>query len=52
MKWLTQLIARSRRYEDLSVSIQEHIEEKVEELMKGGMPGEEAMRTARRSSEI
>ena len=48
MKWLKQLFARRRRYEDLSVSIHEHLEEKIEELMEAGMSAEEATRTARR----
>jgi hypothetical protein len=39
---------RSRRYDDLSVSIKEHLEEKIEELMGDGMSQEEAERTARR----
>jgi len=48
MKWLARLFARRRRYDDLSASIQEHLEEKIEELMQAGMPREEAMRAARR----
>ena len=48
MKWLKQLFPRRRRYEDLSVSIQEHFEEKIEELIDAGMSGEEASRAAMR----
>ena len=48
MKWMEQLFARRRRYEDLSVSIQEHFAEKVEELMEEGMSSDEAMRAAKR----
>ena len=48
MKWLTQLFSRRRRYDDLSVSIQEHLEEKIEELMEDGLSREEATRRARR----
>jgi predicted permease len=48
-KWLTHLLARRRRYEDLSASIQEHLEEKIDELMEAGMPRAEAMRVARRA---
>jgi len=48
MKWLTQLFSRRRRYDDLSVSIQEHLEEKIEELMDDGLSREEATRRARR----
>ena len=39
---------RGRRYEDISVSIQEHIDEQVDELMEDGMSREEAERRARR----
>ena len=42
------LLSRRRRYTDLSVSIEEHIQEKIEELMEGGMLREEATQTARR----
>ncbi|HTF65839.1 MAG TPA: ABC transporter permease, partial [Edaphobacter sp.] len=48
MRWLRQLFSRARRYDDLEVSIQEHLEEMIEELMEGGMDREEAERTARR----
>ena len=48
MSWLTQLLSRRRRYEDLTVSIHEHIAEKAEELMDGGMSRVEAEQTARR----
>jgi predicted permease len=48
MQWLTQLFSRRRRYDDLSSSIHEHIEERAEELMEEGMPREEAERAARR----
>jgi predicted permease len=39
---------RNRRYDDLSVSIQEHIDERTDELMEEGMSRDEAERTARR----
>lgn len=48
MRWLKHLFARRSRYEDLSVSIREHFEEKVEELMEAGMSSEEAIHAARR----
>jgi hypothetical protein len=48
MQRLKQLLSRGRRYNDLSVSIREHLEEKIEELMEDGMSKEEATRTARR----
>ena len=48
MSWLRQLFSRRRRYDDLTVSINEHIAEKAEELMDGGMSQVEAEQTARR----
>ena len=48
MGWLTQLFTRRRRYDDLSVSIQEHLAEKTEELMEDGLSREEATLRARR----
>ena len=48
MKWPLQIFSRSRRYDDLSVSIREHIEEKTEELIDEGMPRKEAEQRARR----
>ncbi len=48
MRWLSELFSRKRRYDDLSASIREHIEERAEELIDGGMPRVEAEKTARR----
>jgi predicted permease len=48
MNWLKQLFTRRRRYDDLSVSIQEHLDERIDELMEEGMPRKEAERTSRR----
>ena len=48
MRWFAQLFSRRRRYEDISVSIQEHIEERTEELMTDGVPRAQAEQTARR----
>jgi predicted permease len=42
------LVFRNRRYDDISVSIQEHIDERIDELMEEGMSRNEAERTARR----
>jgi predicted permease len=39
---------RNRRYDDISVSIQEHFEERIDELMEEGMSRDEAERSARR----
>jgi PadR family transcriptional regulator PadR len=48
MKVLSRLLSRRRRYDDLSVSIQEHIQERTEELIAEGMPPNLAGQTARR----
>ncbi|MGE5324291.1 MAG: ADOP family duplicated permease [Actinomycetota bacterium] len=48
MSWLTQLFSRRRVYTDLSDEIREHLREKVEELMAGGLPRQQAEETARR----
>ena len=48
MRIFGRIFSRQRRYTDLSVSIHEHLEEKIEELMDGGMERKEAERTARR----
>ncbi|HWE85027.1 MAG TPA: ABC transporter permease [Terracidiphilus sp.] len=42
-------VFRRRRYEDLAVSIEEHIALKAEELMEAGMPRAEAEQAARRA---
>ncbi len=42
------LFGRRRRFDDISVSIREHIEERAEELMEDGMAPEQAMQTVRR----
>lgn len=47
MGWLVQLFSRRRRYDELSQSIHEHIEEKIADLTDRGMTREEAERTAR-----
>ena len=48
MQWLNNLFSRRQHYDDLSVSIREHLEERVEELMENGMPRPEAEQKARR----
>jgi predicted permease len=48
MQILKRLFDRRRRYDDLSASIQEHIEERTEELVEEGMPHGQASQTARR----
>ena len=49
MSWLKQLFSRRRLYEDLSEEIREHIDEKTEELVGGGMSRKEAGAAARRA---
>jgi len=48
MKSLDKLFSRQRRYDDLSVSIQEHIAEKTDELIDEGMSRAQAQQRARR----
>jgi predicted permease len=48
MNWVKQLFSRRRLYGDLSEEIQQHLEEKIEELVAGGMSRKEAKYAARR----
>jgi predicted permease len=48
MGWLRQWFTRRRRYDELSESIREHLEEKIANLSDRGMTQEEAERAARR----
>jgi predicted permease len=48
MGWLQQLFSRRRRYDELSESIREHLDEKIADLMDRGMSQEDAERSARR----
>src|SRR5882762_5336570 len=48
MNWFKQLFSRRHLYDDLSREIQEHLEEKIEELIDSGIPRKEAAATARR----
>jgi predicted permease len=48
MRNLTSFFHRNRRYDDISVSIHEHIHERADELVDEGMSREEAEQTARR----
>src|ERR1700737_4724573 len=48
MKWFKQLFSRRRLYDDLSEEIQQHLQEKTEELVASGMPRKEATASARR----
>jgi predicted permease len=48
MMWLKRLFSRRRLYGELSEEIREHLEEKIEELVVGGMSRKEAAYAARR----
>ncbi len=48
MIWLKQLFTRRRRYDELSETIREHLDEKIADLMDRGMTREQAERAARR----
>jgi predicted permease len=48
MQVLSKLFSRTRRYDDISVSIREHIEERTEELIEEGMARKQAEQAARR----
>ena len=47
--FLSSLFGRRRRYDDVAVSIEEHLAEKVEELVEEGVPREQAEQAARRA---
>lgn len=48
MSWLRRIFFRRRIYGDLSEEMRSHLEEKIEELVAGGMPRKEATYAARR----
>jgi predicted permease len=48
MQAFNSLFGRRRRYDDLSISIQEHIQERTDELVEEGMPRAQAEQSARR----
>src|SRR5256886_1265757 len=48
MSWIKRLFSRRRIYCELSEEIREHLEEKIEELVAGGMSRKEATYAARR----
>jgi predicted permease len=49
MAWVGRRIRRRKRYDDLAVSIEEHIAERVDELMAAGMQRADAQVAARRA---
>jgi hypothetical protein len=48
MDWLRKLLFRQNRYDELSESIREHLDEKIADLLDRGMTQDEAERSARR----
>ena len=48
MTWIKQLFSRRRLYDELSEEIEQHLEEKIDELVAEGMPRREATAAARR----
>jgi predicted permease len=48
MQWLSQLFSRRNRYDDVAVSIREHIDARTEELIDEGMTPTQAEQAARR----
>ena len=48
MRWVASLFSRRRRYDDLSVSIEEHLQEKIDELMTESLTRKQAEQRARR----
>jgi predicted permease len=48
MNWFRQLLTRRKLYDDLSQEIAQHLREKMDELVAGGMSRQEAEDTARR----
>ena len=48
MRWFKSIFSRRSQYDDLSISIQEHLEEKIEDLVQEGMSRAAATSVARR----
>ena len=48
MRWLKQMFSRRRLYGDLADEIREHLEERIEDLVKDGMSRKDAEAAARR----
>src|ERR1700726_1366757 len=48
MSWFAPLFSRRRIYSDLSAEIQEHLDERIEELLAEGVPQKDAEAAARR----
>jgi predicted permease len=48
MQLLSMLFGRRGRYNDIDISVREHIEERIDELLAEGLPRKQAEQTARR----
>jgi hypothetical protein len=48
MGWFRQLLSRRRIHDDLSAEIREHLKDKIDELVAGGMSRKDASSAARR----
>src|ERR1700727_2383051 len=48
MQWFAQLLSKRRRYDDIAVSMQEHMDERIDELMEEGLSRAEAEQRTRR----
>jgi len=48
MNWITQIFSRRRIYSDISEELQQHLEEKTEDLIRAGMSREDATAAAHR----
>jgi len=51
MGWFRQLLSRRRIYDDLSAEIREHLKERIDELVAGGMSRKDAS-AARRAARV
>jgi hypothetical protein len=49
MHWLRQILSRGRMGEELSEEMRQHLEEKIEALVAGGVSREEAVHAAHRA---
>jgi len=52
MGWFRQLLSRRRIHDDLSAEIREHLKEKIDELVAGGMSRKDASAAARRAARV
>lgn len=48
MNWLRKVLSRRRRYDDISLSIREHLNDKIDEFIEDGVSLEQAETKARR----